>query len=95
VLSDFFGNTLVSKDGDFETHYYYSSDHTFTAKLPAYYLVLKGTWSQTAKGEICRVFSNPLPGIKNPDCNVMQVHKLGDAEVEPNGDSEKLVAGLQ
>jgi hypothetical protein len=40
VLPDFFGNTLVSKDGDFETHYYYSPDHTFTAKLPAYYLVL-------------------------------------------------------
>ena len=95
VLNGFYGNTLISKDGDYETHYFYKSDHNFTATLPVYYLALKGTWTQDANGEICRVFSTPLPGVKNPDCNVMQVHKVGDTETEANGDSEKLVAGLQ
>lgn len=95
VLSDFYGNTLISKDGGYESHYYYKPDHTFTASLPAYYLVLKGTWSEGADGQVCRVFSTPLPGVKNPDCNVMLVHKVGDVKSEANGDSEKLVSGVQ
>jgi hypothetical protein len=95
ILSDFYGNTLISKDGGYESHYYYKPDHTFTAALPAYYLVLKGTWSQSSDGQVCRVFSTPLPGVKNPDCNVMLVHKVGDVDAESNGDSERLVEGLQ
>jgi hypothetical protein len=95
VMSGFYGNTLISKDGAYESHYHYNPDHTFTDSLPAYFMVLKGTWSEDANGQVCRVFSVKLPGVKNPDCNMMQVHKVGDVESEPNGDSEKLVSGQQ
>ncbi len=95
VLANFYGNTLISLDHGIESHFYYRPDHTFTGKVPAYYMVFKGTWYQKPDGTICRVFDPPLPTLQNPDCGPMRVGKVGDREREPNGDAEKLVAGIR
>lgn len=95
LLQSFFGNTLISVDGGVESHFYYKPDHTFTGKVPAFYMVMKGTWSEKPDGTVCRVFDPPLPTLKNPDCGPMMVRKVGDRETDPNGDSEKLVQGIQ
>lgn len=94
-LSDFYGNTLVSRDHGVVSYFYYKPDHTFTGKVPAYYFSFKGTWTQRPDGTICRTFDPPLPTMTNPDCGPMLVHRLGEKEIEPNGDAEKLVAGIQ
>lgn len=94
-LQAFFGNTLISVDGGIESHFYYKPDHTFTGKIPAFYMVMKGTWSEKPDGTVCRVFDPPLPTMKNPDCGPMRVHKLGDHETDANGDSENLVPGIR
>ena len=95
VLTSFYGNTLISRDRGVVSYFYYRPDHTFSGKVPAYYMVFKGTWYQRPDGTICRVFDPPLPTLKNPDCGPMLVAKVGDLEREPNGDAEKLVAGIQ
>ena len=95
VLACFYGNTLVAKDGDIVSHFWYKPDHTFTGTVPAYYLVIKGTWSEMEDGTICRVFDPPLPTIANPDCGPMLVRKPGDVAADGNGHKEKLLAGIQ
>lgn len=95
LLQSFFGNTLITVDGGIESHFYYKPDHTFTGKIPAFYMVVKGTWSEKPDGTICRVFDPPLPTLKNPDCGPMRVRKVGDRAIDTNGDSEKLVQGIQ
>ncbi len=95
VLVNFYGNTLISMDGGIKSYFWYKPDHTFTGSVPAYYLALKGTWSQSADGTICRVFDPPLPTMDNPDCGPMLVHNVGDVESDANGHREKLVAGVQ
>ena len=94
-LSPFYDNTLIAVDRGIESHMWYKADHTFTGKVPEYSFDLKGTWSENTDGTICRVFNPPLPMGKNPDCGPMLVHTVGDAETDPRGDSEKLVAGVQ
>lgn len=95
LLQSFFGNTLISIDSGIESHFYYKPDHTFSGRIPAFYMVLKGTWSEQPDGTVCRIFDPPLPTLKNPDCGPMPVRKLGDRETDPNGDSETLVPGIQ
>lgn len=95
TLASFYGNTLVCRDGGIESHFYYRPDHTFSGKVPAYYMEFKGTWKQMADGSICRVFDPPLPTLKNPDCGPVFVRKIGDKNRQPDGHAEKLVAGIQ
>jgi len=94
-LAEFYGNTLITRDGGYVSHFYYKPDHTFSGKVPAYMFDFQGTWQQMPDGTICRVFNPPLPRVKNPDCGPLLVRHLGDKEKEPNGDAAKLVAGIQ
>jgi len=95
ALADFYGNTLVCRDRGIESHFYYRPDHTFSGKVPAYYMVFKGTWYQASDGTVCRVFDPPLPTLKNPDCGPLFVHRIGEKDHEPDGHAEKLMAGIQ
>ena len=95
TLAGLYGNTLISVDGGIETHFWYNSDHTFTGKIPAFYMVLKGTWSINAKGQVCRVFDPVPPTMTNPDCGPILVHTVGDHGSFPDGDSERVVAGVK
>jgi len=94
-MAEYYGNTLISRDGGYVSHFYYKADHTFSGRVPAYMFEFQGTWQQMPDGTICRVFDPPLPRVKNPDCGPLLVHHLGDNENEPNGDTEKLVPGIQ
>ncbi|MDR3527505.1 MAG: hypothetical protein P4L57_09505 [Rhizomicrobium sp.] len=94
-MADYYGNTLITRDGGYVSHFYYKPDHTFSGKVPAYMFEFQGTWQQMPDGSICRIFNPPLPRMKNPDCGPLLVHRLGDKENEPNGDAEKLVLGIQ
>jgi len=94
-LAGFYGNTLVTVDGGIESHFYYRQDHTFTGKVPAFYMVLRGTWKEQPDGTICRVFDPLPPTMKNPDCGPMLVRKVGDKAKDNTGHREKLVAGIQ
>jgi hypothetical protein len=95
VLACFYGNTLIAKDGDIVSHFWYKPNHTFTGTVPAYYLVINGTWSEKEDGTICRVFDPPLPTVKNPDCGPMLVRKPGEVAADGSGHKEKLVVGIQ
>ncbi len=95
ALANFYGNTLITRDGGYVSHFYYKPDHTFSGKVPAYMFDFQGTWQQMPDGSICRVFNPPLPRMKNPDCGPLLVHRVGEAEKEPNGDAAKLVEGIQ
>ncbi len=95
VLADFYGNTLMTKDDGIVSHFWYKADHTFNGSVPAFSLVIKGTWSQNPDGTICRVFDPPFPTMKNPDCGPMLVRKPGDVADDGKGHKEKLVEGIQ
>ncbi len=94
-LSPLYGNTLVASDGGIVSHFWYKPDHTFTGTVPAYAYALKGRWSMKSDGTICRNFDPPLPTVRNPDCGNILVRKLGDKQIDGNGHSETLVAGVQ
>lgn len=94
-LSGLYGNTVVTVDDGIEAHFYYAADHTFTGKVPAYFFDLKGTWTAKEDGTVCRVFSPPIPRVKNPDCGPIAVRKPGEKKVFDDGDSQKLVSGIQ
>jgi len=94
-MADYYGNTLITRDGGYVSHFYYKPDHRFSGKVPAYMFAFQGTWSLMPDGTLCRIFEPPLPRTKNPDCGPLRVHRLGDEEREPNGDAAKLVAGIE
>ncbi len=95
AMAAYYGNTLISRDGGYVSHFYYKADHTFSGKVPAYMFAFQGTWQQMPDGSICRIYNPPLPRVKNPDCGPLLVHHLGDKENAPNGDAAKLVPGIQ
>ena len=95
ILSALYGNTLIATDGGIDSHFWYRADHTFTGTVPAYSYPLKGTWVVNAAGVVCRNFNPPLPMVKNPDCGIILIHKLGDKQTDANGHREILVAGVQ
>ena len=50
------------------------------------------------KGEICRTYNTPVPGMPNPICNAWAAHKVGDSwQITVNGRTSEvtLVAGIQ
>jgi hypothetical protein len=94
-MAGLYGNTVISKDGGIESHFYYAADHTFTGTVPAFYFALKGSWRENADGTVCRVFDPPLPRVKNPDCGPLAVHQVGDRKIFDDGDSQALVPGIQ
>lgn len=57
-----------------------------------------GTWALNDKGEICRTYNTPVPGMPNPTCIAWAAHKIGDSwQITVNGRTSEvtLVAGIQ
>jgi hypothetical protein len=55
---------------------------------------LKGTWALDDKGQLCRTYETPPPGVTNPLCTPWTAHKVGDTWTL--GDrSITLVQGIQ
>jgi hypothetical protein len=100
IMANIYGNTVVSKSGSIEGHWHYRADHSFDSSFstPMGSLQSKGTWTIDDKGQICRTFDAPPPGITNPLCTQWTAHKVGDAwQSTSNGRTSNvtLVAGVQ
>ncbi|MGH6871802.1 MAG: hypothetical protein ACREHE_09865 [Rhizomicrobium sp.] len=95
-----YGNTIIvhlPNNGPV-VHMYYSADHTFSGKVKTGQqgmadFVLRGTWKMEGD-QICNTY-NPLPpGQKNPSCNAVEDHKVGDTWTS-EGRTVSLVQGIQ
>ena len=97
VMANYYGNTVIGKSAMGESHVQYSADHTFagTASSPMGSMALKGTWAVNDKGELCRTYDNPPPGMTNPLCTAWAAHKVGDSWTVAPGRTATLVQGKQ
>lgn len=101
-MANFFGNTVISKSANGESHTHYKKDGTLDATLssPMGSVTLTGTWKISDKGELCRTYDNPpamLP-IPNPLCTPWGPHKVGDSWTVQIGSQSRnvsLVQGIQ
>lgn len=96
IMAGYYGNTIVSKSTMGEVHAHYKADHTFdgTASSTMGSMDLKGTWALDDKGQLCRTYDTPPPGVTNPLCTPWTAHKVGDSWTL--GDrSITLVPGIQ
>jgi hypothetical protein len=90
VLTNFFGNTAISKGGRADTYTHFRADHTFDLKVPAYGMTFVGTWE--IEGEkVCRTFDVPPPGISNPVCTPAESRSIGDNWTVTNNGQELTV----
>ena len=80
IMAGLYGNTIVSKGSMGEVHVHYKADHTFdgTASSMMGSMDLKGTWAFDDKGQLCRTYDTPPPGVTNPLCTAWSAHKVGD-----------------
>jgi|SRR6185369_14239288 hypothetical protein len=100
VMAGYYGNTVVSSGGMGEAHTHYKADHTFDVSMSAMGQTFngKGTWSIDDKGQLCRNYETPPPGMPNPLCIPAEAHKVGDAwSVTINGQTRNLTlkAGVE
>jgi len=100
MMAGYYGNTVVSVGGMLESHTHYRADHTFdlTATAMGQSFNGKGTWAIDDKGQLCRTYETPPPGMPNPLCIPAESHKVGDSwTVSVNGQSRNmsLKAGIQ
>jgi hypothetical protein len=100
MMSGYYGNTVVSVGGMLESHTHYRADHTFdvTATAMGQSFNGKGTWAIDDKGQLCRTYETPPPGITNPLCIPAEMHKIGDswtATVNGQTRNMSMKAGIQ
>ena len=100
IMAGFYGNTVISTGGMGEAHTHYRADHTFDVTFSAMGQSMnsKGTWNIDAKGQLCRNYDTPPPGMTNPLCIPAEAHKVGDSwTVTFNGQTRNvtLKAGIQ
>ena len=100
VMAGYYGNTVVSTGGMLESHTHYRPDHTFdmTASAMGQSFDGKGTWAIDDKGQLCRTFENPRPGMSSPLCIPAEAHKVGDswtASVNGQTRNMSMKAGIQ
>jgi hypothetical protein len=100
IMAGYYGNTVISSGGTMEAHTHYRADHTFdvSASMMGQTFNGKGTWSIDAKGQLCRNYETPPPGMTNPLCIPAEAHKVGDSwTVSVNGSTRNLTmkAGVQ
>jgi hypothetical protein len=101
VLASRFGNTTIATDPTgAQTKLYYNADHTFSAKIGAQGLAVKGTWKIDG-GNVCLSYdgSAPLPpNLPNPTCLPVAAHNVGDTWSTGDGAMKRtvtLVKGIQ
>jgi|KBSMisStaDraftv2_1062788.scaffolds.fasta_scaffold390812_2 hypothetical protein len=100
IMAGFYGNTVISSGGVLESHTHYRADHTFdvTATAMGQSFNGKGTWAIDDKGQLCRTYETPPPGMPNPLCIPSESHKVGDSwTVTVNGGTRNMTlkAGIQ
>jgi hypothetical protein len=100
IMTNYFGNTLISTSSLAEIHTHYKADKTFDGKATSLMgnMDFKGTWTFDDKGNLCRTYENAMPGVPNPLCTPWEAHKVGDKwTMTFNGQSRdlSLVAGVQ
>jgi hypothetical protein len=102
IMANFYGNTVITKSANGESHTHYKKDSTIDADLsgPMGSISLAGTWKIDDKGQLCRTYTNVpamLP-IPNPFCTAWASHNVGDTwTITMNGQSRTvtLVKGIQ
>ena len=100
IMANYYGNTVIGKSALGQSHTHYLANHTFDAALSNDQgsMQTDGTWALNDKGEICRTYNIPVPGLPNTLCNAWAAHKVGDSwQVTVNGRTSELslVAGIQ
>ncbi len=100
VMASTYGNTVIGKSGMGESHTHYRADHTFDSNLSSAMgsMQVKGTWKLDDKGQICRTYETPPPGMPGTVCIPWTAHKVGDSWKVTMGDRTSdvsLVAGIQ
>ena len=100
LMAGFYGNTVISSGGVLESHTHYRADHTFdvTATAMGQSFNDKGTWKIDDKGQLCRTYQAPPPGIPNPLCMPASSHNVGESwTVTINGNTRlmTLKAGIE
>jgi len=101
-MANTYGNTVISKGSSGESHTHYKKGGTLDATLSGMLgsVTLTGTWKIDDKGQLCRTYDNPPPGlpIPNPFCAQWTAHNVGDTwTVTFNGQTRtvSLVKGIQ
>jgi hypothetical protein len=99
IMANYYGNTVIGKSALGESHTHYKADHTFDAVLSSEQgsMDAQGTWALNDKGEICRTYSTPVPGMPNPICIPWAAHQVGDkwkTTFNGNVSEGSLVAGI-
>ena len=101
-MANFYGNTVISKGANGESHTHYKKGGTLDATLsgPMGSVNLTGTWKVDEKGQLCRTYDNPPPmlPIPNPFCTPWTSHNVGDTwTLDIGGQSRtiSLVKGIQ
>jgi hypothetical protein len=96
IMAGYYGNTVIAKSAMSEIHMHYKADHTFdgTGSSMMGSMALKGTWTLDAKGQLCRTYETPPPGVINPLCTPWSAHKVGETWTM-NDRTITLVAGIQ
>jgi len=100
LMAGYYGNTVISTGGVLESHTHYRPDHTFdvTATAMGQSFNGKGSWAIDDKGQLCRTYETPPPGMPNPLCIPAETHKVGDswtASVNGQTRNMSLKAGIQ
>jgi len=100
LMAGYYGNTVISTGGVLESHTHYRPDHTFdvTATAMGQPFNGKGSWAIDDKGQLCRTYETPPPGMPNPLCIPAETHKVGDswtASVNGQTRNMSLKAGIQ
>jgi hypothetical protein len=101
VMAGYYGNTVVVTGASLSVHVHYRADHTLdvagTRSRTAF--STKGTWKIDEKGQLCRTYETPPPGLPNPFCSPAVSHKVGDTwSMKTAGggmNTVTLVAGVQ
>ncbi|HTQ13629.1 MAG TPA: hypothetical protein VMH86_07120 [Rhizomicrobium sp.] len=100
VMASRYGNTIVVHlpNGGPVVHMYYNADHTFSGRvktgqqgMPDY--ILHGTW-KIEGNKICNTYDPLPPGQKNPSCNTIDAHNVGDTWTA-EGRTITIVPGIQ
>jgi hypothetical protein len=100
IMANYYGNTVIGKSAMGQSHTHYKANHTFDAALSNDQgsMETDGTWALNDKGELCRTYNTPVPGMPNPICVAWTAHKVGDSwQITVNGRTSEvtLVAGIQ
>lgn len=100
IMANYYGNTVISKGANGEAHAHYKSDGTidvtFSSMLGS--MDTTGTWKLDDKGELCRTYNNPPPGVSASFCSAWASHQIGDSwTMDINGQQRTitLVKGIQ